>query len=405
MHGPFLEAMLLDFIPMRAGRARRSVWGGVLGGCLLLSPLPAVASDWFSDDFETGTLVAEDSPPGRWDDAVPISPNTLATGPAGAHRGRYGFTVVDRASVAGSQASINVLRASLTSEFHMRSWLRMRAVGTEGNVVLMQGLPALVELRLVLLPGLRWELAARNGSGRSYVSLHGSDVVADRWYLVEFGVRGLGTTSGEARLWVDGIEQGTALTGRDFRDAANVVEQVMVGEPWSDTGTFTGSFDFDDMRVSAAPMVSRLELQRPEVEPEASGCLAVDVSLRTSANGRLAPAPYDVEVALAVNGGAGAFHEDAECRTPVARVVLPTGTSERRVYFRPTEPEGTVTLGASNVDFLPASLAVDPGGIPPGEGDDDGGGPWTCASAPGTFGALPLLLGLWLWRARRPRAR
>lgn len=397
--------MLLDFIQMRTGRARLSRWGGVLGGCLLLSPLPAAASDWFADDFETGTLVAEDSPAGRWDDAVPISPNTLASGTAGAHRGRYGFTVVDRASVSGSQASINVLRASLTSEFHMRSWLRMRAVGTEGNVVLMQGLPMLVELRLVLLPGLRWELAARNGSGRTYVSLHGSDVVADRWYLVEFGVRGLGTTSGEARLWVDGIEQGTALTGRDFRDAANVLERVIVGEPWSDTGAFTGSFDFDDVRVSASPMASRLGLQRPVAASESSGCLAVDVSLRASATGALAPAPYDVEVALAVNGGAGDFHADADCKDSLVRVVLPTGTSERRVHFRPTDPEATVTVGASNVDFLPASLSVDPTGVPPGEGDDDGGGPWTCSSAPGAFGAMPLLLGLWLWHVRRLRAR
>ncbi|RKH66370.1 LamG domain-containing protein [Corallococcus llansteffanensis] len=397
--------MLLDFIQMRAGRARQSVWGGVLGGCLLLSPLPAAASDWFADDFETGTLVAEDSPAGRWDDAVPVSPNTLASGTAGAHRGRYGFTVVDRAGVSGSQASINAQRAPLSSEFHMRSWLRMRAVGTEGNVVLMQGLPALVELRLVLLPELRWELAARNGSGRTYVSLHGSEVEAERWYLVEFGVRGLGTTSGEARLWVDGIEQGTALTGRDFRDAANVLDQVMVGEPWSDTGTFTGSLDFDDVRVSAAPMASRLELRQPVAASGSSKCIAVDVSLRTSANGALAPAPYDAEVALASNGGAGDFHEDADCGSPVTRLVLPTGVSEHRVYFRPTGPEGAVTLAASHADFLPTSLAVEPSNVLPSDGDDDGGGPWTCASAPGAFGALPLLLGAWLWRVRRPRAR
>ncbi|RKH14441.1 hypothetical protein D7V97_03225 [Corallococcus sp. CA053C] len=377
----------------------------MLGGCLLLSSLPAAASDWFADDFETGTLVVEDSPAGRWDDAVPFSPNTLASGTAGAHRGRYGFTVVDRDSVSGSQASINVVRASLTSEFHMRSWLRMRAVGTTGNVVLMQGLPMLVELRLVLLPGLRWELAARSGSGRTYVSLHGSDVAADRWYLVEFGIRGLGTTSGEARLWVDGIEQGTALSGQDFRGAANMVEQVMVGEPWSDTGTFTGSFDFDDVRVSAAPMASRLELQRPVAASGSSGCLAVEVSLRSSENGTLAPSPYDAEVALAVNGGAGDFHEDADCDSPVARVVLPKGGSERRVYFHPKDSGGTVTLTASHGDFLPASLSVDPANVLPGDGDEDGGGPWTCSSAPGAFGGLPLLLGAWLWRAHRRRAR
>ncbi|NOK33743.1 hypothetical protein HMI49_11090 [Corallococcus exercitus] len=391
--------MLIDFKPMRAGRAR--VWSGVLAGCLLLPFMPAQASEGFADDFETGTLLPEDTPPGRWDDSGVVGANTLTNGAAGAHRGRFGLTVVDRATASGSQASIHANVTPLTSEVHVRTWLRMRAVGAVGSAVIMQGLPALVELRL-LAPGPGWELSLRNGASRTYVSLHGAKVEAERWSLVELRVRGLGTASAEARLWVDGVEQGSGLTGLDLRDDANVVDTVMVGEPWSDTGTFTGSLDFDDVRVSNAPMASRLELRRPVTEG-AKDCLAVDLSLRASSTGAPAPAPYDADVALAVQSDAGRFHADADCDSPVTRVVLPTGASERRVYFRPQGTAGTVTWEASHADFLPASLTVDVEALP---SEDNGGGPWTtdlgCTSAPGAVLALPALLGVWL---RRRRAR
>ncbi|MBN8233284.1 hypothetical protein JYK02_37790 [Corallococcus macrosporus] len=386
-------------MPMRAGRAR--VWGGVLAGCLLLPFMSAHASEGFADDFETGTLLPEDTPPGRWDDSGMVGTNTFTSGAAGAHRGRYGLTVVDRATASGSQASINANVTALTSEVHMRTWLRMRDVGAVGSAVVMQGLPALVELRL-LAPGPAWELALRNGSGRTYVSLHGAKVEAERWSLVELRVRGMGTAAAEARLWVDGIEQGPGLTGLDLRDDANKVDKVVVGEPWSDTGTFTGFLDFDDVRVSDAPMASRLELRRPEAEG-AKDCLAVDLSLRASSTGTLAPAPYDTDVSLAVEGDKGGFHTEKDCDSPVTRVRLPTGTSERRMYFRPQGPAGTVTWQASHADFLPASLTVDVEALP---SDADGGGPWTtelgCTSAPGAVLALPALLGIWL---RRRRAR
>jgi hypothetical protein len=50
--------MLLHFARMLAGRATRKVLGTVLGGFMLLLPVPGAAADWFSDDFETGTLRA-----------------------------------------------------------------------------------------------------------------------------------------------------------------------------------------------------------------------------------------------------------------------------------------------------------------------------------------------------------
>ncbi|MBN8465353.1 hypothetical protein JYJ95_02440 [Corallococcus exiguus] len=382
---------------MRAGRAR--VWGGVLAGCLLLPFLPAQAADGFADDFETGTLFPGDTPPGKWKDSAVVGSNTLGPGTAGAHRGGYGLTVVDRTTASGSQASVNVERIALTSEVHMRTWLRMRSVGATGSVVLMQGLPALVELRL-LAPGPVWELALRNGSGRTYVSFHGAKMEVERWSLVELRVRGLGTASGDARLWVDGIEQGTGLTGLDLRDDANRVDMVVVGEPWSDTGTFTGSLDFDDVRVSGAPLASRLELRRLE-GAGAKDCLAVELSLRASSTGASASAPYDTDVTLAVVGGTGGFHTDADCDAPVTRVLMPAGTSERRVYFRPEGEAGTVTWEASHTDFLSGALTVDVEALP---SEDSEGGPWTtdlgCTSAPGAVLALPVLLGVWLRRKR-----
>jgi MYXO-CTERM domain-containing protein len=184
----------------------------------------------------------------------------------------------------------------------------------------------------------------------------------------------------------------------------------MMGEPWSDTGPFVGSIDFDDVRVSAAPMASRLELRRAEGASASPGCLAVDVGLWSSASGALAPAPYETEVALTVSAGQGTFHADEACRAPVLVLVLPTGSSGRRVYFRPGGTGDTATLAASHPDFLPAKLDVQGqgSGEVPGETPEDGAaGPWTtdlgCTSAPGALFALPLLLAPWLRRRRERR--
>ncbi|QRK08840.1 hypothetical protein JQX13_01310 [Archangium violaceum] len=380
----------------------------VLGSCVLLQPLSGAAApgDWFSDDFETGTLRTSDTPAGRWDSTGASSPNTLTNGTAGAHRGQYGLTVVDRTSNAGSQANANVVRDPLTTELHVRTWLRLRAVSTPGSMVVLQALPARLELRL-LAPGPIWELAGRNGADQStYVSIHGSRVEEERWYLVEFSAWGLGTNAGEAKLWVDGVEQGV-FSGRDWRGTNYLMSRLVVGEPWADAGNFIGSIDFDDVRVSATPMASRLELRRPVGAGDSSGCVAVDVSLRSSATGAPAPAPYTMEVALAVTEGAGRFHVDAACGFPVPGALLLAGASEQRVYFRPGGTGGKATVKATHPDFLSATLPLEGIAPPDGEGDpdEDPVGPWTtdlgCTSAPGALVALPVLLWPWIRFRRR----
>ncbi|WNG25794.1 LamG domain-containing protein [Cystobacter fuscus] len=392
----------------------RPSWGGlVLGGCVLLQPVSAAAaSDWFADDFETGALIA---PEGRWDNARSVSPNTLVNGAQGAHRGQYGLTLIDRnnSNVSEYQGGTDFESTPLTSEFFLRSWMRLRDVGNPGKVVAIQANPMKVELRL-LAPDPIWELSVRKGTEQTYASVHGTRVEQDRWYLVEFSARGLGTTHGEARLWVDGVEQGeaderAALSGIDWRNTTvYVLKWLQVGEPWTDQGFFTGSIDFDDLRVSAVPMASRLQLQRPADASTSSGCIAVDVSLRSSATGALAPAPYETEVSLATTAGEGHYHADGTCKSPVERVRLPTGTFERRVYFRPGGSPGRVTLAASHPDFLPATLQVEADGTPVGDVDGGAaGGPWTmglgCTSAPGALVPLPVLLWPWFRRSRRGR--
>lgn len=400
--------MLLHFARMLAGRATRKVPGTVLGGFMLLLPVPGAAADWFSDDFETGTLRSSDSPPGRWDETPVSSSNTLVSDAAAAHRGLYGLLLTDRSSTTAFQASADVARPSLTSSFFFRTWLRFRSVSTSGDVVLVQALPALVELRIARQDPV-WELAVRNGSGRQYVSRRTpttEPVREDRWYLVEFGARGLGSPAGQAWLWLDGIEVGS-LSGLDWRDEAYQLEQLRVGEPWTDTGSFVGSIDVDDVRVSASPMASRLKLRLPEEAK--SGCIAVAVSLRASSEDALAPAPYEVPVTLGIPQGSGSFHTDAGCKdAAVESVRLPAGTSEQWVYFRPSGAGGLATLRASHPDFLPATLTVEGTGSPgePPDGDE-AAGPWTmdlgCSAATGGFAMLPMLLGPWvLWRRRLP---
>ncbi|WP_395847020.1 LamG-like jellyroll fold domain-containing protein [Cystobacter fuscus] len=392
----------------------RPSWAGlVLGSCVLLQPLTAAAAttDWFSDDFETGALIA---PEGRWDNARSVSPNTLVNGAEGAHRGQYGLTLIDRNNSSASeyQGGTDFESTPLTSEFFLRSWMRLRDVGNLGKVVAIQANPMRVELRL-LPPSPVWELSVSKGTEQTYASVHGTQVEQERWYLVEFSARGLGTTHGEARLWVDGVEQGeaderAALSGIDWRNTTMyVLKWLQVGEPWTDQGYFTGSIDFDDLRVSAAPMASRLRLQRPADASTSSGCIAVDVSLRNSATGALAPAPYETDVSLSTTAGEGQFHTEKACGSPVERVRLPTGSSERRVYFRPEGSRGVMTLAASHPDFLPATLQVEGDGTSGGDVDGGAAGPWTmglgCTSAPGALVPLPVLL--WPWFRRRRQGR
>jgi hypothetical protein len=398
--------MLLHFARMLTGRATRKVLGTALGGFMLLVPVPSAAADWFSDDFETGTLRSSDSPPGRWDETPISSPNSLASDATAAHRGLYGLLLTDRSSTTAFQASADVARPPLTSSFFFRTWLRLRSVSTSGDVVLVQALPAQVELRIARQDPV-WELAVRNGSGRQYVSRRTpttEPVREDRWYLVEFGARGLGSPAGQAWLWLDGVEV-ASLSGIDWQDADYQLEQLRVGEPWTDTGRFVGSIDVDDVRVSATPMASHLELRLSEEAK--SGCIAVEVSLRASSGDALAPAPYEVPVTLGVSAGSGSFHTDTGCKDSVESVRLPAGTPERRVYFRPNGASGKAMLRASHPDFLPATLTVDgtggPGETPDG---DEAAGPWTTdlgCSATGGFAMLPMLLGPWvLWRRQRP---
>ncbi len=374
---------------------------------MLLVPVPSAAADWFSDDFETGTLRPADSPPGRWDETPSSSPNTVASTAASAHRGLYGLQLTDRSSSAGFHASADVGGTPLASTFFFRTWLRLRSVSTSGDVVLVQALPALVELRIARQDSV-WELAVRNGSGRQYVSRRTpttAPVQTDRWYLIEFGARGLETLAGQAWLWVDGVEV-ASLSGMDWQDTAYQLEQLRVGEPWSDTGAFIGSIDVDDVRVSASPMASRLELRLPEEAK--SNCIPVEVSLRASAENALAPAPYEVAVALSVPEGSGSFHADTGCKDAVESVRLPAGSSERRVYFRSSGSEGLATLRASHPDFLSTTLTVDGPGSPGEPPDnDETAGPWTtnlgCSAATGGFAMIPMLLGPWvLWRRRPP---
>ncbi|MCP3143144.1 LamG domain-containing protein [Pyxidicoccus xibeiensis] len=393
---------------MRSGWVGLKSWARVLGSLVLLQPLSGLAApgDWLADDFETGTLWPSDTPPGQWDQGASVSPSTLAVGAVGAHRGRYGFTVTDRTGERGPVVSVVQDQDPLTSELHARTWLRLRSVSAFGGIVLMQALPAVVELRLVEQDdGVVWELATHHGAQSTYVSRRGSRVEAERWYLVEFSAQGLGTPSGEARLWVDGVPQGAPLSGRDWNHPQYEVDVFIIGEPWTDTGTFQGSIDFDDVRVSATPQASRLELHQP-VAASAS-CIAVDVSLRSSASTGPVPAPYATQVALQVLEGEGGFHSEGNCQAPVTGALLAAGASERRVYFLSEGLSGRATLEASHPDFLPARLDVTAGMGPEDVGGEEPGGPWTtdlgCAAAPGALVALPLLLVPWLRRRRGRR--
>jgi MYXO-CTERM domain-containing protein len=324
----------------------------------------------FEDDFESGHLLAADG--GAWtsqDLVVADGSVSVAASQAAAHRGSLGVRFVDGDSStgAGTVVDLDAVFNAGSSQVFFRTWMRLDASDDAGEFGFFTSSSQAGGLQLMLL---NCQYTAQGCDFR------GHDVAGQlveqvpytpgdgQWHLLEVALLGLGTPSGQRAFWVDGVLQADA-GALDYQGVT--VSDLAIGEPTSGDWSFTGAWDYDDVRVSTEPPASRLVLTAPPTLA-AGACASVTVSLVDSLLRQAAPAPYSFAVLLGTN--AGAFATDATCGTPQTAATFPADAGTVEVWFSALSP-GAAALTAQYVDFLPGGanvLVTDGGGAPPDGG-------------------------------------
>jgi hypothetical protein len=337
----------------------------------------SVSSLLLWDDVESGALLATSG--GKWSSQSTGGPaTTIGALAAAARRGAFGLRVVDAESGAGtgSEAEVTYAHAPLRSgDYYFRTWFRLSGSNDVGNAQLFQVGNPFAALYLELDPAFRSLSAGGYQSDGTWTGEGGSlEIVPDRWHLLEVHAVGIGTTGAVRRTYLDGALN-TSRTGQNW--ASQAAASLSVGEPWTDDKAFTGTLDFDDLRVTTAPPATLLRVTGPATIP-AFSCAPMTVSLHDSAVGALAEAPYDLAVGVSLRGLPGTVFLDSACSRLTSDVSIPAGARQATVYVSPSAI-GAGELAASHLDFVegsgsftavtgrplavtPAAATVSPGG-------------------------------------------
>lgn len=316
------------------------------------------------DDFESGTLLQSASPTGVWEQLLnPSADINVTVGAAGAHRGTSGYRLQDTGATGGSGVQTAALSHvnRLTGDVYSRFWVRFTQTNASGSVVIWQ-LGRSAHLYAVL-PNLDLALGGNDANMQFPYQTSPFDAAPGTWHLVEVAAMGIGASSGQLRLWVDGVERLTVPI--DLSGAT--LEQLQLGLPWSDDRRWTGTIDFDDVRVSTTAPGTFLSVTPGTARAEA--CSAFELQLTSAAQGAPTPAPYPIQVAIALTGTPAALYADAACTVPTSTVTVPTGASVGTAFLRPAAA-GQVDVALTHLDFLISSgsfpIPVEP--APPDSG-------------------------------------
>jgi hypothetical protein len=330
----------------------------------------------FTDDFETGTLLTSDTPPGPWPNGAEVANVSFLPAAVAAHRGQFGALLSDRAGGAGQGGGSKVFGSFGSGvnyeALYFRFWVRALTAlapgefsfwGTSGNT------PITTVLELyassdggIYLQGWDRTSTRQRGPTLSYP--------VGQWMLIEVDVLGLGTDAGEARYFFDGVRHD--LVPVDW--SGIYVDGQDIGEHWSDL-SYQGDYYLDDLRTSTAPPAERLVLSAAADGGVAGDCITLSVEL-LDALGASAPAPYGVAPLLSASLDGG-FFSDPAC-TQQGPVIIAQGATQQGFSFRAQDP-GTLTLAASHVDFLgmpTLTLSIAPGDAGP-RADAESGNPET----------------------------
>jgi uncharacterized protein (TIGR03382 family) len=362
----------------------------------LVAARAAHAQLLLADDWESGTMLKSDAPPGKWDSYDNPAAITLAPDGSAAHRGALGLLQIDTnpASSTGGQAWLS-LNLAPHPDLYFRFWYRPELLGVAGNQSLISfgasGAP-LPSYQLKVFPDGSMNQLGTNQQGGFPQEKLVLTLSIGQWYLIEGALTGLGSTAGARSTWVDGA-RGAQSTGIDLIGVPSA--RITFGEPHSVTG-WTARGSYDDIRISTAPLASKLQVALPS-QALAGDCIAATVALVDSVSSAPAPAPYPVVATVTIPPSA-MLYADPSCAVVSSDVIVPAGQPSLSIGVRFAAADPDAEVGVSHLDFLGSSarLRVD---LPQPHGYGVG---CACGGAP----ALPsMILTAALLRRRRHRPR
>lgn len=402
----------------------------------------------FYDDFEDGGLTVYDVPPGKWDGVV-VKPGTAAGVTSLAARdGNRSLQIDDATDLPGTGTTVSpyVGLDGGSGDRYLRAWVRVAETADSGTITILQllhGSRSVADVNLTFPPG-GILLAGDNADG-GYPVFGTGFLIGSTWRLLEVGVIDAGTTATVRVLWVD-----TALAGQQrINQSGFTTDELDIGEPWADDGTFQGSINFDDVAVTTDPPPSHVEIDAGAIALAAGACRPLSAKLMSSSRVPAGALRGDrLYLTVTSDGGsAAATYSDPNCADAGSTIDLLAGDTEVGFGIVGLAP-GPLTLYVDSYDLFgyPITKTVlgvvdagtpdggsadagqdggeDAGAVDAGEdagvGDDAGhdgggetlppdnlsvcgcgaaGGPWSAAAA-----AL-LALALWLRRSSARPAR
>lgn len=370
-------------------------FGGFSPGAL------AAGSAEFTDDFETGGLVENDSPPGSWSEIPPQPAANLVNAEVAArHRGQYGmrWTDSDVEMGEGSQRQVMYFFDAAEPVLRARFWARIVSLSGAGRFfpfVLQEEIShtTLADLQVEVPAGRIWMGGTDRLGGLVALPTDLSVPMGD-WHLFELEVAGVGSAAGQRRLWVDGISAGVQ-TGVDWMGLT--LTAAHLGGPWQLPRLPTGVIDFDDFRMSSQPHATRLVVAGPSTG-KVGECLPVQVGL-LDVDDRPAQAPYPITVTEGSSTPSLSLHEDSRCASN-APPTISAQASGVEAFVR-LHAAGHQVLLAEHPDFLPPRrpLEVEVVGEEGAHLLDLRVG-CACSSSGDSLAFLGPLLGALFWRSR-----
>jgi hypothetical protein len=328
----------------------------------------------FGDDFESGTLLVSEMPPGQWD-VMDLAPMTaIVADPTAAHRGSVGFKVVDNYADAGPGEGGNIRKTiPMTTSAYARVWMKMNGtssvVGDIEPITLRETSSNQDLATLQVFPDGGIQLSGWDQSGYTFTPVAG--LVDGGWQLIELAALNVGTNNGQRRVWIDGRPAAMATEKWNGR----IVDHFVLGGTWENDSRWTGTVAFDDVRITDVPPASTLLVTF--VDGGAPGdCLGGEISVLDS-DGTMAVFPYAADPGIQVTGPAiGPLDSTCSMASPP---LLAVGNLLRAVYVRALAP-GVVTVTTSHPDFINVSSTLfingDGGfdaGLTADAGPEDGG--------------------------------
>ena len=308
----------------------------------------------FYDDFEDGGLAVDDVPPGKWDGVI-VKPGTDAgVSPLAALAGNRGLRIDDAVDVPDPGTTVGpyvALAADAgTSDRYLRAWVRVTETADAGTVTILQflhGPRSVADVNLTFPPG--GILLAGDTADGGYPVYATGYQIGGAWRLLEVAVLDAGTGSTTRVLWLD-----TLVAGQQrINQQGWTVDELDIGEPWADVGTFQGSIDFDNVAVTTDPPPSHVEIDAGTNGLAAGVCRPVGATLMSSWRvpaGALRPDRLNLTVD--VDGGAAvALYTDPNCADAGSTIDIDAGTTDVAFGIVGLAP-GSLDLSVSSFDLL-----------------------------------------------------